>query len=347
MARQVQTSGDSSTSIQAGGAVTIHQGVTYHDARQIALDVFRGNFLQLAGEAAEIATKRAEEITEAFLERLRNQYEHGLSQAKDPDFQYALFTVQREYARCGNKKLGDLLVDLLVDRTKQESRSLLQIVLNESLSIAPKLTSEKLAALSTVFLFRYMVHRGLTNHEAFYAYLDEYARPFAELIERNNACYQHLEYAGCGAVGMASISIEKAILRSYPGLFCRGFDQVQFCAKQLSIPFTDPMITTCLNDGSKKQVKPLNRDVLEEMAVRRSLPPDDVKKLKALQNAHLLCSDEVRRRVIAERPYMERVFDAWKGPIGPFTLTSVGIAIGHANIKKSAGEFADLSIWIH
>jgi len=30
-----------------------------------------------------------------------------------------------------------------------------------------------------------------------------------------------------------------------------------------------------------------------------------------------------------------------------FTLTSLGIAIGHANIKRLIGEFANLSIWIN
>ena len=197
MTKQDQTSGDNSTNIQAGGAVTIlHQGLTYADARQIALDVFKGNFLQLAGEAVDVAKRRAEEITEAFLAELQKQNQPGLSQAKEPDFQHALFTVQKEYARCGDKELGDLLVDLLVDRTKQDSRSILQIVLNESLAVAPKLTPDQLAALSVVFLFKYTVNNGLRNQDAFYGYLDKYVQPFAGLLETKAACYQHLEYSG-------------------------------------------------------------------------------------------------------------------------------------------------------
>jgi hypothetical protein len=60
--------------------------------------------------------------------------------------QYAVFTAQREFARSGDDQLGDILVDILVDRTKEPDRSLLQIVLNESLNVAPKLTADQLAA---------------------------------------------------------------------------------------------------------------------------------------------------------------------------------------------------------
>jgi hypothetical protein len=45
---------------------------------------------------------------------------------------------------------------------------------------------------------------------------------------------------------------------------------------------------------------------------------------------------------------MENVFDTWSdSQMKNFTLTSVGIAIGHANIKRLVGEFANLSIWIN
>ena len=138
---QEQNVTEGGTAIQAGGNVTITKtGLTYAEVRDVALDVFRANFYELAGAARETAKARAEEITEDFLSKLQKEHPAGLEKSHDPDFQYALFTVQREYARNGDKDLGDLLVDLLVDRSKQEQRDILQIVLNESLSTAPKLT---------------------------------------------------------------------------------------------------------------------------------------------------------------------------------------------------------------
>jgi len=45
---------------------------------------------------------------------------------------------------------------------------------------------------------------------------------------------------------------------------------------------------------------------------------------------------------------MQDAFDNWdNSSIKSFTLTSMGIAIAHANIKRLSGAFADLSVWIN
>src|SRR6185436_5811113 len=119
-----------STAIQVAGNLTVTKtGLTYAEVRDVALDVFRSNFYHLSAVAKETAETRAGEITEQFLLKLQKEFPAGLEKSKDPDFQYALFTVQKEYARNGDKDLGELLVDLLVDRSKQEQRDILQIVL--------------------------------------------------------------------------------------------------------------------------------------------------------------------------------------------------------------------------
>jgi len=58
--------------------------------------------------------------------------------------------------------------------------------------------------------------------------------------------------------------------------------------------------------------------------------------------------DEIREKCIEIRPYMSGLFETWlESEMRHFVLTSVGIAIGHANIRRVVGEFADLSIWIN
>jgi hypothetical protein len=345
---QNQKAGDNSTNIQAGGSVVIQQGLTVTEARQIALDVFKGNYLTLAGEAVDVARRRAEEVTEAFLKKLQTQNPEGLKQAKEPDFQHAVFTVQKEYARCGDKDLGDLLVDLLVDRTKQPLRSILQIVLNESLAVAPKLTHDQLAALSLIFLFRYTINNGLGSFAGLDAYLARYVAPFSSVIDKKDACYQHLEYSGCGTVGIGSVALVEVFRRNYAGLFSKGFDEAQFQSKQMTIPFTHPIFVTCLHDQSRRQVNAMNEDVLKKQAASQQIVGDDLNKLIALQNEHLMAHEDIKTFIVARQPHMQRVFDIWEeSNMKHFTLTSVGISIGHANIKKNLGEFTDLSIWIN
>ena len=347
MSDQTQRAGDNSTNIQAG-SIVVHQGTSVADVRQLALDVFRANFFELAGDAKNIARQRAEEVTEAFLKQLQQQHADGLKQAEDPDFQHALFTVQKEYARCGDKDLGDLLVDLLVDRTKHESRSILQIVLNESLSVAPKLTSDQVAALSMIFLFKYTIHQGIRNHEMLWALLDQHVAPFADLVSDKVSCYQHLEYSGCGTVGLGTVDLPEVFKRQYGALFSKGFDSAQLGGKQLSIPATHPIFMTCINDNTRRQVNGINEKVIRSECERLGLSDDDRDKLVGLHNETLMSADDIKKRIIDWRPYMRRVFETWAGSsMCRFTLTSVGIAIGHANIKKNVGEFTDLAIWIN
>ena len=79
MNKQIQKAGDRSTNIQTGD-VHITQGISYAEAHQIALDVFRANFLSLSDRAAEIVLARVEEITDKFLEKLKEQNEKGIAQ---------------------------------------------------------------------------------------------------------------------------------------------------------------------------------------------------------------------------------------------------------------------------
>lgn len=346
---QNQDVGNSATAIQAGGSVTvINVGVTSAEARAIALDVARATFYELTGAAKETASIRVEEITDQVIKKLEKDFPEGLQKAKDPDFQYALFTVQKEYARNGDKDLGDLLVDLLVDRSKQDQRDILQIVLNESLSTAPKLTDTHLAALAVIFLFKYTQHYGIGNHQTFGEYLDKHLLPFVSKLSKNHAGYQHLEFSGCGSIGLAGNSLEGILGTLYQGQFLKGFDQSEIENRAISVGLDSRFFIPCLNDASKLQVKANSKELLEKHLDAPEVPPEDRAKILQLFDLGKMSEPEIKEKLIAIRPYMADVFEIWtNSPMQTFTLTSVGMAIGHANIKRLIGEFASLAIWIN
>ncbi|PZO18424.1 MAG: hypothetical protein DCE87_02090 [Betaproteobacteria bacterium] len=346
---QAQIVGDGATAVQAAGNVSITQvGLSYSEVRDVALDVFRSNFYQLAGPAMETARARAEEITESFLKKLQADHPEGFSKGQDPDFQHALFTVQKEYARNGDKELGDLLVDLLVDRSKQDQRDILQIVLNESLNTAPKLTDSQLAVLAIVFLFRYTQNHGIGTHAQLGLYFDKNVSPFASRIVKGNSSYQHLEFTGCGSIQMGEISLEQCLEAHYQGQFLKGFEIEEISNRGISVGHDQRFFIPCLNDATKFQVRANNRDSLEKHLDANGLAQDDKSKILGLFEHNKMSHSEIRDKCIAIRPYMANVFDVWSdSPMKSFTLTSVGMAIGHANLKRLVGEFASLAIWIN
>ena len=349
---QTQDVRENSTAVQAGNNADVqvnnYYGLSYSDVRQVALDVFKANFYELAGAAKEVARARAEEITEEFLRKLEEDNPEGLRKSEEPDFQHALFTVQKEYARTGDKELGDLLVDLLVDRSKQNERNILQIVLNESLSTAPKLTNEQLSALAIIFLFKYTQNFNIGNHIGLGVYFDKHVFPFVDRLVKNPSCYQHLEFTGCGSIQMGEISLEEQLSHVYQGQFLKGFDVSEITTRGITIGLDNRFFIPCLNDPSKFQVNANSRENLEKRLDTAQVGSEDRTKILELFNVGKMSNDEIRQLCIKLRPYMQNAFDVWSNStMKSFTLTSVGIAIGHANIKRLIGDFADLSIWIN
>lgn len=342
------TSTDGASALQAGRDITVNQGLSYADTRQIALDVFRANFYELAGMAKQEAATRAEEVTEAFLRKLNIENPEAFRQANDPGFQHALYTMQKEHAKTGDKDLGELLVDLLVDRTKHPQRDIIQIVLDESLITAPKLTEGQLANLALVFLFRYTMNHGLANKEILGEYFDKYAKPFADKLSKSQASFQHLEFSGCGSISLTQISLEEIFSRNYQGLFTRGFGPSEIGGREITLGFDQRIFIPCLNDPSKLQVCALNQDVLDGKLAEIGASEEDKARIKSLFDHDKMSAEEIRNMCVEVRSYMGPVFDFWSSSAAmSFTLTSVGIAIGHANIKRLAGEFSDLAIWIN
>jgi hypothetical protein len=346
---QTQEATDGSTAIQAAGDVTIiNSGLTYSDVRGVALDVFEANFYKLSEVAMRMAKTRAEEVIEKFLSQLQKEHPQGLARANDPDFQYALYTVEREYARTGDKELGDLLVDLLVDRTKQDQRNILQIVLNESLETAPKLTEHQLAALAVIFMFRYTERQGMGSHVILGKYLDDTIQPFIGKLVKSDTCYQHLDFCGCGSVQLSQIALESILLNNYRGLFQKGFEPSEPSTRGVPMALDSVFFTRCLNDPSKLQVNAVSTRDLNQAFDRESVTQDDRAKVLDLFDTGTMTEAEVRQKCVDIRPFMATLFDVWSNsPMKHFVLTSVGIAIGHANVKRLIGPFADLSIWIN
>ena len=348
---QDQSATGGSTAVQAGRdvIVTTTTGLTLTEARQVAIDVFDANFIRLADEAASIAAARADALRERFFDRIVRENPEGLQQASDPGFQHAFYTAQKEQARTGDVDLGDLLVDLLVDRTKHTERGILQIVLDESLNTAPKLTAGQIASLSSIFLLRYTRNNGVTSHQALGEYFDKYVEPLVCKLATSTASFQHLVFTGCGTIGALHHRIEQSLGTSYLGLFVKGFDAQEISNRGVSIGLDPRVFVPCLNDASKLQVGALNEEALDDHLASLHVSAEDATKIKGLFSVNKMTHDEIRGVCVQLRPYMEAVFEAWStSSMKGFTLTSVGIAIGHANIKRIVGEeFADLSIWIN
>lgn len=348
---QTQSQDGSGIALQAGQDITItlNRGMSYQEVRSIALDVSRANLLEFQGVAMQMAQARAEVVTEKFLEKLRVEHIQGLQQAQTPDFQDALFTVQKEYAKAGDEELGDLLVDLLVDRTKQVDRNLMQLVLNEALHTAPKLPGAQVATLSIIFLLRSVRFYNSATVAMLADNIKKHLSPVFANYTTNPSTFAHLAFTSCGtAVTFDLVSLEQIWLSEFPGLFKTGFDRARLDAEQVDPAIKSSLVMRCLNDPTKLQLSAVRPNVLDEQLGKLNASAEDAVKMRALYAEAAMSQEQVKEKMVAVDPFFEDVFKAWNStPMNAFSLTSVGMAIGHANIKRHVGEFSPLSIWVN
>ncbi|MCM3147002.1 LPO_1073/Vpar_1526 family protein [Bacillus pumilus] len=214
-----QNGGQNSVNLQ--GENVHYHGLTYSDAKEIAQDVFVKNFHELSAEAGEVAKQRANEVLDDLMVKLEKIQDKVFESFRDPDVQYQIYNVQKEYARNGDKDLAEMLTDLLVARVKESNRNLKQILLNESISVLPKLNSTQVNILTWVFLCRRVQYNQADNLLRLQKFLKQFYEPLSLEIEelQINSNYLHLQYAGCGTVSLGEISFEEVFHLSYPNLF--------------------------------------------------------------------------------------------------------------------------------
>jgi hypothetical protein len=211
--KQDASGGDNSTVNQAGGDLSVtttnNYGLSYSDAKGIAMDVFNSNFIELGIDVEKLINERANRIITEYLDRLVEEDPDLIQKTNSPDIRYGIYEAQKNYARFGNEDMGNLLVDLLIERTKSEDETLTTLVLNETLNIIPKITNKQIKMLTLIFVIRYLNFNPGLNIP-FILYYFEYVRHISDNLPsyKNDIDFIHLEYSGCLSISIGSVSFE-------------------------------------------------------------------------------------------------------------------------------------------
>lgn len=338
--------GEESTNIQHSRNVTVtntqNYGVSYTDVKEIALDVFKNNFYQLSEEASNLALKRVEIFIEKVIEKLKSEKTSLLDSFKEPDMQYVIYNSQIAYARSGDENLSDVLIDLLVKRASITERSLKQIVLNESLEVAPKLTNNQLNLLSLLFLFKNAINPNMKSLEFLDYYIKIFVSPFINGLSVKDIDFWHLEYAGCGKVEGGKAQLDSIFLNKYSILFSKGFTLEQVEEKNVNKIEIKDVLIPCLHDHTKYQFDRTKKEELTE-----KFGESNVSELLELYEDTLMTDIEVEKFLKEFNKDLGLLIELWNSShMKNMSLTSVGIALGNANIRRKTGRDIDISIWI-
>lgn len=341
-----QVNGKNSTNQQAEEIIN-NYGLSYSEVKEIALDVFKKNFYQLSAEANQLAFERAKKFIEDYMEKLIKENPSGIKKCQDPDFQYVLFDAQKNYARSGDGNQEMLLINLLVERSKQDERNTLQIVLNESISVINKLTQRQIDLLSFIYLIRYTKNSLTPTINDLVSYFNQFFMPIINGVSENYTDIQHLLYTGCGTESIGSVNVYEIIRDVYPGIFSKGFSKDEYEKLKIQKDLLDSLFRKDSVIEDKYYIYATSYDDLNEIASMHGFNNDDKSKLNNLLRQSLMSEDDIKKVIRDNCNFMSEPMEIFnKSKISHFLLSSVGIAIGYANIKQKLGSFSDLSIWI-
>lgn len=151
-----------STNAQAGRDLVVVQGFSPEDVQAVIREVITANALQMRDVAATVADERISHFAEKFIARASDEPE--LVQATgDPDMQQAVIEAGLGFARSGDEHLADVLLDLLTDRAKEPPRTLLALVINDAVTVAPRVTDGELAILTLYWRLVHTVSQRVTT----------------------------------------------------------------------------------------------------------------------------------------------------------------------------------------
>lgn len=214
-----QEGGENSTNFQ-GGIINVYQtGSSNSDIEKIVKFIFIENFPKIQEIAKQEAEKNcklfASELTKIIAEKL-NVTE--INKFNDPDIQFALKDAILTASRKNNPETRTILSNLIVDRVKNDGIDFKEIVYNEAVITISRLTKNHLDILAFTFIVRYAQFNNIISWDIFENTLKKYIYPFIE-FQNSNAQFQHLEYADCAKLELASISLERIFQSFYNNLF--------------------------------------------------------------------------------------------------------------------------------
>lgn len=336
-----QTAGENSKNLNVMG--DYHEGLSYKDARQVALDVFKANSSVYTEIAKKTIDERVVNITDDIFTMIYSELPDTVEKLVEPAVQDTLLKIQKEYAKNDDPALKERLIALLKNRLKADEKDMETIVLDEALEIVPKLTGIQLNILSLHLTVLRILHHEVTNRDTFFHMLTSkillfYSNRMSKTIE-----YAHLQYLGCTGIlseGSTYKPIEEIFRNRYAGLFSRGFSREEFYEYMgIEIQEFQQLITTCQIDKEKYQFNAMNENVLK-YSIAQSGKQEYEEKLLQYYKEHIMEVKEIKDDISSHVQGFEELADFWKktSEFKAMNLTSVGIEIGLLNYNLQTGS---------
>lgn len=331
------------------GQITVHQGLTYSEAKDLIVSVVDQKLIEFKDEAAATFNKRTNEFKVLLSEKIKDLPEQDMGKLREPDTQIALLEAAKISGRKANDELRTLLANLVVSRIKNDNtgkEELKNIVYNEAISTVSKLTTDQLKIITLCYLARYTSYGGVLSWDTFKNYLNIHIKPFIH-FKNTNAEFQHIEYAGCGSIGIGSWNLTDIYRQQYSFLFLNLIEKAKI--EDLNLPEEIKSELLRLDTTEDKYfVRIKNKEELQKYLKEKKLEEEKINQFTSLYERNVKNSGEIKKKLEEETEIGKELLELWeKSNIPHLSLTSVGIAIAASYFEQTVGEKINIDIWIN
>ncbi len=213
-----------STITQANGDITINNiGFSSEQVVDIIKRLTDPDAKSLAFDASKTADDRIVEANNKLIPTIEKENPDLFNRFKEPAIQISLRAVYNEYVKTDDIELGDGLIEMFIERLKVDERTTMQFIIDEALSILPKITKAQLNFI-TMFVFSRLTLYIRSNKE----FDDKMSLMSASLLHIDAIRGQdidYLKYIGLftATQGMSyGVDLIGNLKRDYKVLFSKG-----------------------------------------------------------------------------------------------------------------------------
>lgn len=229
-----QKAGDNSKQLQVEH-VHIYQGVDSENIRKLCLDLIQRELALYKQEASDEAMRRFNFLMEKFLELFSKLEEDKRQRLKEPAIQVATNETFNEYIVSGEEPLGNELIDLLIERISVDEHTSMQLLIDESRRILPKLTKNLIDFLAVITFMSLLLPR---SRKCFDVILNRVGNLGANFDKIKSLDIALLKQTGCTTYNFISNdkSVERILLENYDSFFRRAVSLESFIKLLQSYP---------------------------------------------------------------------------------------------------------------
>lgn len=347
---QKQSATGGATAVQAAGDVSVNTGLT--TSQMVEILAALSSHVETLGNSAKVEIEERLKAFEAgVLTRFATDNTTRSEAFCEPDFLAATLDAQKAYARSGDDGLREVLTDLIAQRSKIAERSRLSLTLNDAISKVGSIPEPDLNALSLIFLFQNVQNDAIGNIDGLAQFLSATAVPLLSNISTSESAANYLTAHGC-LIPPSGISTQRGALgilsQRYGSRIAKGVTEEALRAK-----FSDYDLLAYKNliinspYGNDLKVFSVSGPRLEVVLPEVGVFGDYSSRYAELTEDAQPSEEEFKQVMAIHLPEIGDLLEKYCQPtIQNSRLTSIGIALAHANLAKGPLCDVDLSLWI-